>query len=326
MTTRRRFSRSDVVRLVPSLLASPGRAAGVFSLAAIVLVLIALSTKHLTRSGLILVIVGLILAFAQSIINLFYGRRIPIWAIHVDLVIDISLITAVCVMVPTVDVEFGFLFLWIVFFAALFLSLRSFVVYWFYASLAYAIVVLQSNAPPSAAQIWIPLVSTGLVLGVITAGLVSKLRQSSDLDPLTNLPNRRAWDRRAEEEFERSKRNETILSLVVIDIDDFKLVNDRDGHQAGDDLLRLLANGWRREVRGGGDFVARLGGDEFGFLAPETDAAEIVQVMERLESIMPDGVSCSFGASSSSAGGTLGELFREADEAMYRAKRQRKLS
>ncbi|MBW4079673.1 MAG: GGDEF domain-containing protein [Acidobacteria bacterium] len=262
----------------------------------------------------------------QSVVNLYFGARIPEWALHTDLVIDISLIAAVCVVIPSVDVEFGFLFLWIVFFAALYLSLRSFLFYWLYVSVAYAVVVFRATAPAEATRMWIPLVGTGLVLGFVTVGLVSMLRQSSDLDPLTKLPNRRAWDRRTEEEFERAKRNTTILSMVVIDIDDFKMVNDRDGHQAGDELLCLLADAWRQRVRGGGDFVARLGGDEFGFLAPETDAQEIVQVMQRLETLMPEGVSCSFGASSWDGMGTLADLFRDADEAMYRAKRQRKLA
>ncbi len=326
MTASRMFSRSKLTGVISNLLASSGKAAGVFSLSAVALVLIALPSKHFTRGALILVMVGLATACVQSAVNLYYGARIPEWALHVDLVIDISLITAVCVIIPSVDVEFGFLFLWILFFAALYLSVWSFLFYWLYVSLAYALVVFRSTAPVEGTRMWIPLVGTGLVLGFVTAGLVSMLRQSSDLDALTKLPNRRAWDRRVEEEFERAKRNATALSMVVIDIDGFKVVNDRDGHQAGDELLCVLADAWRQEVRGGGDFVARIGGDEFGFLAPETDARGIVQVVQRLEGLLPLGVSCSFGASSWNGNGSLADLFREADEAMYRVKRQHKMA
>ncbi|MHB1089348.1 MAG: GGDEF domain-containing protein, partial [Acidimicrobiales bacterium] len=164
------------------------------------------------------------------------------------------------------------------------------------------------------------------VLGIITVNLVTLLRQSSEVDALTKLANRRAWEHRSEEEFERTKRSGGSLSMVIIDVDDFKEVNDRDGHSAGDHLLRALADGWSREIRGGGDFLARIGGDEFAYLAPGADVQRITLVIERLRQSMPEGVSCSFGASSWRGISTLADLERSADEAMYRAKRERKMN
>jgi diguanylate cyclase (GGDEF)-like protein len=323
--SERRFSREGLLGLFPDFLASPGRAGGVFALAAVFSVLLVLPSKHLTTATLALMIFALVIAVAQTVVHLTIGHRLPRWSLHLDIIIDISLITAVCALVPGVVVEFAFLYLWVILYGALYLSLRAFFIYYGYVALAYGYVVLQAKTPEHDVLMWAPLLGTGLVIGIVTASLVSLLRQSSDVDPLTKLPNRRAWDRRADEEFERAKRNSTVLSLIMIDVDNFKLVNDRDGHQAGDDLLRMLADGWRERVRVGVDFIARLGGDEFGFLASGTDSIEIARVVERLQELIPEGVSCSFGTSSWDGVGTLADLVRGADEAMYQMKRQRKL-
>jgi diguanylate cyclase (GGDEF)-like protein len=116
------------------------------------------------------------------------------------------------------------------------------------------------------------------------------------------------------------------LSLAVIDIDNFKTVNDRDGHQVGDLLLRKLADGWGGIVRGSGDFIARLGGDEFGLLAPNSDDIGIRRIVKRLHEISPSGVSCSIGVATWDGVETAADLFRRADEAMYRAKRERRVA
>jgi diguanylate cyclase (GGDEF)-like protein len=136
---------------------------------------------------------------------------------------------------------------------------------------------------------------TAMVLSAIAYGLMRMLGRSSREDPLTRMANRRSWDERTDEELERARRNKAPLSLAVIDIDNFKAVNIREGHQAGDLLLRNLADIWGGTIRGSGDFMARLGGDEFGLLAPGSDGIGIQRVVERLHAISPNGVSCSFG-------------------------------
>ena len=89
------------------------------------------------------------------------------------------------------------------------------------------------------------------------------------LDPLTGTANRRGFERALEVELERSARRGHPCALVIVDLDDFKLVNDRHGHGVGDEVLVMLAERLRDSVRSA-DTVARLGGEEFALLLPET--------------------------------------------------------
>lgn len=313
------------LRLLRALLASPDRAGGAISLAVLCGVVAALVTRTVSSSSFVVLLIGVALLVFQVGVHLLMIKRVPRWVLHLDLVIDVVLGSIICVLEPQVVTEFGFFYLWAIFFVALYFSMRVFVAYYLFVAGAYAGVALASSTPQPVIDMGAPILATGLVLGLITVNLVALLRQSSEVDALTKLANRRAWEQRSEEEFERAKRTGGSLSMVIIDVDDFKEVNDRDGHSAGDRLLRALADGWSREVRGGGDLLARIGGDEFAYLAPGADAQRITLVIDRLRQSMPEGVSCSFGASSWRGISSLADLTRSADEAMYRAKSERRI-
>jgi len=318
------FSRHGVFSSVHELLVTRERSIGAFTLLAFLGVLSVVPSKEYSGGSLVILVVGMAIVLLQSVARLAVGQRFPRWTLHVDLILDVILITTLCMITPGVEFQFEFLYLWIIFYVALYFSVQVLFVYLGAVAAAYALVALSSATPRPVIETWFSLFGTAVVFGLITVGLVSLLRESSEFDSLTKLANRRAWERRTEEEFERAVRTSTSLSMVVIDIDDFKLVNDQDGHHAGDALLCSLADGWRQMVRVGGDFVARIGGDEFGYLAPGANEEAIQHVIERLRTAVPLGRSCSFGASSWDGVSTLGELFRDADEAMYRAKRERK--
>jgi diguanylate cyclase len=141
------------------------------------------------------------------------------------------------------------------------------------------------------------------------------------LDPLTGLGNRRQWRAALRAAEERSRRGGDDGVVAVVDLDDFKEVNDEQGHAAGDDLLRRLARTLAAEVRAG-DTVARTGGDEFAVLAFGTDDAGAVA--ERLAAALAAaGIAASVGASSRRRAGSLDAAWLEADEAMYAAKSRR---
>lgn len=157
-----------------------------------------------------------------------------------------------------------------------------------------------------------------------------KLAELASRDPLTGLLNRRALDERLAGEAARATRYAAPLSLLMIDVDHFKVVNDTLGHAAGDQVLRhvagLLANGLRAS-----DVLARYGGEEFVILAPHTSPAGSIVLAERLRATLA-ATPCSAGgddfAVTISIGlSTLGvdadsasALVRNADQAMYRAK------
>lgn len=112
---------------------------------------------------------------------------------------------------------------------------------------------------------------------------ISRLEMEAATDPLTSLFNRRSLDRRLAEEIRRAESRGAQLSVLLIDLDHFKSVNDQLGHQVGDMVLVKLGQLLRSCLRAS-DFVARYGGEEFVVVAPDTDPAQAGQLAERVRS------------------------------------------
>ena len=151
-------------------------------------------------------------------------------------------------------------------------------------------------------------------------------------DPLTGLHNRRYMEARLAEELSRSRRYDYSMSFMMIDIDDFKLYNDHNGHQAGDRALEIVAQCLRAALRKV-DVASRYGGEEFSILLPQTDLHEAGVIADRIrrkisETKFPHGdaqplgsVTVSIGLSSYSAALDSAEaVIRAADRALYHAK------
>jgi diguanylate cyclase (GGDEF)-like protein len=149
-----------------------------------------------------------------------------------------------------------------------------------------------------------------------------QLQAAARTDALTGLLNHGAMRDRISEEIARADRDGTPLSLVILDLDDFKRVNDVRGHQAGDDLLRRVAALLRAELRPY-DVVARYGGDEFVLLLPGSDATSAEAVAERVSAAVLTGLegACSLGVAEWRAGLDVSELLEHADRALLVAKR-----
>jgi diguanylate cyclase (GGDEF)-like protein len=109
------------------------------------------------------------------------------------------------------------------------------------------------------------------------------LRKLVFLDGLTGVFNRRYFDQQIATEWARAARNNTPLSLILLDVDFFKLFNDRYGHQAGDDALRLISNALKSCLRRPADLVARYGGEEFACVLPETSFEDALTIAKELE-------------------------------------------
>lgn len=159
-----------------------------------------------------------------------------------------------------------------------------------------------------------------------------QMSESALRDGLTHAYNKRTFGDRLEGELQYAIRHDTPLSLVLLDIDHFKAINDRCGHLAGDDVLVQLAGLVMTMLREG-DMFARYGGEEFAIIAPATDLDSIVPLCEGLRAAVQahafvhDGtripVTASFGVARAPAAGisTPTEFVARVDEAMYRAKR-----
>jgi two-component system, cell cycle response regulator len=151
-------------------------------------------------------------------------------------------------------------------------------------------------------------------------------RQLADLDALTGLHNRRYFHETLGREVARAHRYGRRLALVVFDLDDFKAINDRIGHLAGDGVLAEVAERVRSVVRSA-DVACRVGGDEFGIILPEstlTDAEQLSHRMQQAVASHPIGdagtLQLSAGAAELRAEDDATKFFERADDALYRAK------
>ncbi|MEF7612579.1 GGDEF domain-containing protein [Aquincola sp. MAHUQ-54] len=203
-------------------------------------------------------------------------------------------------------------------------------------------------APAEYAAFWQPSLGNGLTylagamfplgagIGFIVANLervAKQLREQATYDSLTGCVRRGSFTAMLDKGYGQARRERKPLSLLLMDLDHFKLVNDTHGHHAGDQVLARFAQAVRTRMRAA-DVLGRMGGEEFALMLPGTDAAGALHVAEELRQTMasldipvgagvPIRVTVSGGVSSLAPGadGDASALYRRADEALYASKR-----
>jgi len=178
-------------------------------------------------------------------------------------------------------------------------------------------------------------VKVSLCLANVTAH--EKLKFLAFHDPLTGLLNRRVMETVLKREFNRSRRYAGILSVVFLDLDDFKGINDRYGHDRGDDVLKHVAKNLLDMSRDS-DVVARFAGDEFVYILPETSPENAENLMGRIrdhlkahpleveDTVIPVSISFGVAATEDNRIETADQLLQKADEMLYASKKLRKAS
>jgi len=158
-----------------------------------------------------------------------------------------------------------------------------------------------------------------------------RARRDSEIDPLTGISSRRVLKEALKTEYARALRYNRSFSIAIVDLDNFKQINDEAGHAAGDRTLRQLAKIMRQNTRMTDTMIVRYGGDEFVLLMPETEISGAAVLLERLRrqvktisipKVSSVTISCGLAEWSGSETDTAEDILRRADAALYEAKRR----
>lgn len=242
-----------------ALLAHPAKMAAVFWEGGALVATLAIFSARWSPGQQITLLAIAGLAFVGGGVHLLVGARMQLWGLHLGAITAVAIVTASAAAGGR-QVDLAVLYVWVVVYAGLFFSPKATAAYVAAVAAAYGMLLGVDSGIANPLAAWLAISGTSSLAGAVVASLVYVLRRDAGEDPLTGLGNRRAWDERIEDEMERARRNGAELSVAMIDLDDFKAVNDRHGHEAGNALLKEAGACWYEAVRASGDFLARLGG------------------------------------------------------------------
>ena len=229
-------------------------------------------------------------------------------------------VTAAISATGDLDSPYVPLVLLVVVYGATFWPTRRYVPLLVGVALATAGLVVRAGAPFQWAE-GLPAALSWASAATFVHALVNRLNNAAQTDGLTGLWNHAAFWRRLQSEDARARRHATSYSVLMIDVDHFKLLNDQYGHQAGDAVLRRMADILAKRVRGS-DVLARYGGEEFAVLLPDTPQGPAAEVAEKLRRLLAvAGISVSIGvADNAVVTASADEVVGAADAALYDAK------
>jgi diguanylate cyclase (GGDEF)-like protein len=255
---------------------------------------------------------------ALAVLTWFGGRRMGGCLPHLVVIFGIAVITVAIAVSQTFGGEVypAFGYLWTTVYLAYFLSARFIIAYVALIGASFAVALGVSEVGP-APEAWLVVVASVVALAFVLHALVALLARQAEQDPLTGALNRKGLERQAAALRAGCARRGSPVTLVSIDLDGFKRVNDQMGHVAADHLLTDLTDHWRGRLRGS-DLLARIGGDEFVLVLGDTAPDQAERVVVDLRAGSP--LQWSAGATEMRAGEPMEEVVARADEALYQAK------
>jgi diguanylate cyclase (GGDEF)-like protein/putative nucleotidyltransferase with HDIG domain len=298
------------------------------------LALLTAALPHSARANVTAVLVIAAVAYAVAALLHWRADWLDPRILPPALALGTTLITGVAYFSAQNPSPLIFLYLWVFLYSAYFFTTKTMALQIVYVAVAYGALLMTRAPAERAAGWWLvgmgTLAVAALVIRVMRARvelLIARLFEATRTDALTRLANRHGFRELLDLELARARRRDGRLTVVVGDLDHFKEVNDRSGHQVGDIALqrvaRLLERG-KRDV----DALARVGGEEFALVLPDTDAHGAFVICERLRSELSEEflgdavpITISFGvASYPREGETAAALLRATDEALKAAK------
>lgn len=191
-----------------------------------------------------------------------------------------------------------------------------------YTWLAIYCVVAGTRFGPEMYPLLVTLAITSVMLGELVGAFRRRLEATSLTDPLCRVWNKRGLEVLLKRTIQIMQRNGSSLSMLFLDLDDFKRINDTEGHSAGDRVLRAFSSQIEAATRPQ-DTLARVGGDEFVLLLPGATAEKAQETAQRLRQVV-DAAAWSFGVAEMRAGETAEEFIERADRVLLEEKRRRK--
>lgn len=249
-------------------------------------------------------------------------RRVPLWLLVVQAPYA-ALLLAVGLWAggPDAASAFALFYVLVVLYGTFFLRTGPAAALIGFCSLTFAVAVIATGDPNWPTRV-VTVFGASVTVGLFAGLLVKRVHERAARDSLTGLFNRRMWESLVQQELNKAVRDKHEVSMMLIDLDGFKAINDKYGHLHGDDVLKRTADTLRRVLRDA-DAPCRWGGDEFAVLLTDCDSQQVNVVADRLRRELGEVPGFSIGAATWRDGLSLDDLFRKADQSLYDCKAER---
>ena len=264
----------------------------------------------------------IVVAAVTALVLWMWRRDVPLWVLILQAPYAALLLAVALWAAGTgASSNFPLFYVLVVLYGTFFFRTGATAVLIGFCSLSFAVAVVASGEPDWPTRV-LTVFGVSVTVGLFAGLLVTRFHERAVRDSLTGLINRRMWESLVQQELSKATRNDQPVSMMLIDLDHFKAINDEHGHLHGDDVLKRTADTLRRVLRDA-DAPCRWGGDEFAVLLTDCDSRQVNIVADRLKNELGEVPEFSIGTATWQKGLSLTDLFHRADQNLYTSKAER---